>query len=109
MKSAFLALSVIFASVSYGQNMTKNDVYKEFNLSFKDHRGFQFVATNDACEESFQSYKDAIEFAFTTSKRRDMMYVCIEVSNPTFLNHTYNLEELVELYLNISAKTKLND
>jgi len=101
MKTAFLALSVMFASISYGQNMTKNDIYKEFDLSLKDHRGFQFVAINDACEESFKSIKNAIEFAFTARLKKDMMFVCVDQTNSKFLNQTYSVEDLVELYLDI--------
>ena len=101
MKTALLALSVMFASVCYGQNTTKSDVYTEFGLSQKDHRGFQFIATNDACEDSFGSIKHAIEFAFTTNKRRDMMLVCVDLPNSKLLNHVYGLEELVELYLSL--------
>ena len=101
MKTAFLALSVTFASICYGQNVTKNDVYKEFDLSLKDHRGFQFIATNDDCEESFITMKHAIEFAFTTNKRKDMMFVCLGLPNSKFLNQIYSVEDLVEIYMKI--------
>jgi hypothetical protein len=101
MKTAFLALSVTFASICFGQDVTKNDVYTEFNLSQRDHRGFQFIATNNDCEESFKSIKHAIEFAFTTSKRKDMMFVCVDLPNSKFLNQIYSVEDLVELYMSL--------